>query len=192
MRPDVAFGPEPAGTLRVMRTIVVGPVPIELEALIARRRALGLDRYDEVWEGEYHMSPAAHSGHGELDQQLAVLLSTPARRAGLVGLGPCNIGVANDYRVPDRSLHRASPGATFVATAALVVEIVSPGDESWAKLDFYAARGVDEVLLIDPSTRTITWLTLSPGGHGYDETDHSAVLDIAAAELAAQIAWPAV
>ena len=87
MRPDVAFGPEPAGALRVMRTIVVGPVPIEMEALLARRRALGLDLYDEVGEGEYHVSPAAHAGHGELDQQLAVLLSTPARRAGLVGLG---------------------------------------------------------------------------------------------------------
>ena len=35
----------------------------------------------------------------------------------------------------------------------LVVEILSPGDESYDKLDWYAAGGVDEVLVVDPDTR---------------------------------------
>jgi Uma2 family endonuclease len=38
-----------------------------------------------------------------------------------------------------------------VPTAALVVEIVSPGDESYKKLDFYAAQAVDEVVIVDPA-----------------------------------------
>jgi hypothetical protein len=44
-----------------VRTIVLGPPPPELNALIARRQSLGLDTHDEVWKGEYHMAPAAHS-----------------------------------------------------------------------------------------------------------------------------------
>lgn len=42
------------------KTVVLGPRPQELVALIERRQALGLDTYDEVWEGTYHVAPAAH------------------------------------------------------------------------------------------------------------------------------------
>jgi hypothetical protein len=31
-----------------------GPRPQELETLIIRRRSLGLDTFDEIWEGTYH------------------------------------------------------------------------------------------------------------------------------------------
>ena len=36
-----------------------------------------------------------------------------------------------------------------------MVEILSPYDESYAKLDWYAAVGVCEVLVIDPDTRAV-------------------------------------
>ena len=84
-----------------MRTVVLGPRPPELDALIARRRSLGLDTHDEVWKGEYHMAPSAHSSHGWLDQQLAELLGPLARAAGLGGTGPFNLGEPDDFRVPD-------------------------------------------------------------------------------------------
>jgi hypothetical protein len=74
-----------------MRTVVLGPRPPELDALIARRRALGLDTHDEVWKGEYHMAPTAHSSHGWLDDQLAVLLHPLAQAAGLGVTGPFNL-----------------------------------------------------------------------------------------------------
>ena len=32
--------------------------------------------------------------------------------------------------------------------------MLSPGDETYDKLDWYAAVGVDEVLVVDPETRT--------------------------------------
>jgi Uma2 family endonuclease len=47
-------------------------------------------------------------------------------------------------------------------TSALVAEIVSPGDESWQKLSFYATHNVDEVVTVDPSERIVTWMTM-PG-----------------------------
>lgn len=69
-----------------------------------------------------------------------------------------------------------------------MVEIVSPGDESWAKLPFYAAREVAEVAVVDPQTREISWLGRRDAG--YVETDHSTVVDVAVGDVVAQIAWP--
>jgi hypothetical protein len=113
-----------------VRTIVLGPQPAELEALLARRRSLGLDTHDEVWEGDYHMAPAAHASHGWLDDQLAVLLHPLARDAGLGGTGAFNLGAPGDFRVPDRGYHRVRPATTWLSTAAIVVEIESPHDET--------------------------------------------------------------
>lgn len=171
-----------------MRTVVLGSRPAELEALIARRRALGLDLHDEVWNGEYHMSPAAHPWHGYLDDELAVLLRPLARRAGLVGTGPFNLGEPGDFRVPDRGLHRHLPYTVFVPTAALVVEIVSPDDETWDKMDFYASHGVDEVMVVDPAGRDVVILGLV--GDRYVPAGASTLLGMAADQLAAQIDWP--
>jgi Uma2 family endonuclease len=81
----------------------------------------------------------------------------------------------------------SSPTASG-STAALVVEIVSPGDESYKKSDFYAAHAVDEVVIVDPGEHAIHWLALAGGE--YREIEHSAVLDIGPAELARQIDWP--
>ncbi len=39
----------------------------------------------------------------------------------------------------------------MLGTADLVVEVRSPDDESYAKLDFYAAKGVREVLVLHPA-----------------------------------------
>lgn len=171
-----------------MRTVVLGPPSGEMAALIERRRASGADLFDEVWEGEYHMAPAPHPAHGQLDQQLAEWLGPPARRAGLVPSGPCNLGSPDDYRVPDRVLHRRAPTATFVEGAALVVEIVSPHDETWAKLDFFAAHQVDEVLVVDPSEQAVHWLARLDGAYG--PVERSVVLDVAVDDLRAALAWP--
>lgn len=157
-----------------MRTIVLGPPPPELEALIARRRALGLDTHDEVWEGEYHMTPAASGAHAKLDQVLAECLGPLARAVGLEVTGPFNLGEPGDFRVPDRGVHRRSASTTWYPTAAIAVEIESPDDESWEKLGFYAAHGVDEVLIVSAQLRTVAWLWLEDGG--YVSADHSRLL----------------
>ncbi len=171
-----------------MRTVIVGPRPAELEALLERRRATGADLFDEVWHGEYHMAPGPSGAHGRLDGAWAALLHRLAPDAGLFDSGPFNLGERDDFRVPDRGLLREAAPATWNPTAALVVEIVSPGDESWAKLPFYADHGVHEVVIVDPETHRVAWL--AQRGARYEEVDRSAVLDVAVADVVAQITWP--
>ena len=172
-----------------MRTVVLGPRPPELQSLIERRHQLGIDLFDEVWEGAYHMAPAPNAAHAYLDDVLAVLLHPYAVAAGLVGTGPFNLGGPDDYRVPDRGYHDGRPRGTWVPTAAIVVEIVSPDDETYEKFDFYARHGVIEILVADPSARTLTiWHQMADDG--FQPADRSALLAIGAPELIAAIRWP--
>ena len=173
-----------------MPTLVMDPAPAEIDALIERRRRLGLDHRDEIWEGVYRMNPPPSHEHQVILQQLAELLGPLARGAGLEPLIQAfGLGDGRDnYRVPDGGLHR--PGATGVwhLTAALVIEIVSPGDESWKKLPFYAAHHVDELLIIDPTKREVHWLGLNGGE--YRPIERSGLIDLGRDQLAEQIDWP--
>jgi Uma2 family endonuclease len=172
-----------------MPTVVLDPPPVEIDALVERRHRLGLDRNDEVWEGVLHMNPAPHGRHHHILQQLAVMLNSPARAAGLLpAMGDFNLGVKDDYRVPDGAIHRPGPDQMYYPTVALVVEIVSPGDESWEKLPFYAAHEVDEVLLIDPATHKVDWLALADGE--YRPTAASGLIDFGPDALTSQLDWP--
>ena len=173
-----------------MTTVFLAPRPPEVEAWLGRRRELGQDLFDEVWEGEYVVVPGPSPAHALLDQQIAFLFHEPARQAGLVGAGPFNIGVGDDYRVPDRTwFRRPPPTELYVPTAALVVEIVSPGDRSRRKLDFYAARGVDEVVLVDPGRRSVEWFIRE--GDRMVPAAASRLLDLTLEELASGLDWPA-
>lgn len=169
--------------------VVLGPPPAEVEELIERRHRLGLDLYDEVWEGTYHMSPGPHADHGYLDDELASVLRPLAKAVGLVPYGPLNIGEdAHNYRVPDRALLRGQVHSTFVATAAAVVEILSPDDETFEKFSFYAARGVEEIFVVDGQKRGVRIFSLVEGA--YDETGRSRLLDVSSSDLEAAVDWP--
>jgi Uma2 family endonuclease len=170
-------------------TLVVGAPPPELEALLERRRRAGADRLDEVWEGVYHVVPAPSGEHADIAQQLAELLGPLARAAGLwPSMHEFNVGESkHDFRVPDGGLHRVRPYGTWNATAALVVEIASPGDESWQKLPFYAAHEVDEVLIVDPAERTVALLALSDGE--YRRVQRSGLIELGVAELTDRLDW---
>jgi Uma2 family endonuclease len=173
-----------------MPTLVLDPPPQALEALLERRRRSGLDRFDEVWEGVLHMVPAPLGEHADISQQLAEVLGPLARSAGLIAtMAEFNLGDAeDDFRVPDGGVHRMRPRGVWHTTAALVVEIVSPGDESWQKLPFYAAHRVDEVLILDPSGHVVHWLALTDGE--YREVGRSGLIDLGPSELAERIDWP--
>jgi Uma2 family endonuclease len=168
--------------------VVLGPRPQEIDALIERRRRLGIDTFDEVWEGSYHMAPAAHPAHGYVDSELRILVAPYARAAGLVGTGPFNLGVADDYRVPDGGYHRSLPSGVWVPTAAVVVEIVSPDDETFEKFAFFAAHGVTELLVADPAARSVRCWHLHDGV--YTEATGSELLGVAADELTGSLSWP--
>jgi Uma2 family endonuclease len=101
-----------------------------------------------------------------------------ARAAELVPvLGAFNLGESEqDLRVPDGGLHRPGGDEMWHPTAALVVEIVSPGDESWQKLPFYAAHEVDEVLIVDPQEHSVDWLARDGGE--YRKVERSGLIDL--------------
>jgi Uma2 family endonuclease len=177
-------------TLSHVRTVVLDPPTAGLDELLERRRRSGLDRLDEIWEGVYHMVPAPSGPHSTVEWQLARLLVPLAERAGLHAGGQFNLGEdEHDFRVPDGGLHRVPPLVTWYSTAALVLEIVSPGDESWEKLPFYATHNVDEVLIVDPATRKVDWLGLTDGE--YKPIKQSSLIDLGAGDLTEQIDWPA-
>jgi Uma2 family endonuclease len=135
------------------------------------------------------MVPAPSHAHASIEAQLTRLLGPYADAAGLELIGQSNLGEGeHDFRVPDGALHRPGASGTWHPTAALVVEIVSPGDESWEKLPFYAAHDVDEVLIVDPAKRSVDWLGLSGGE--YRPIERSSLIDLGPNELAEQIDWP--
>ena len=172
-----------------MPTLVLDPQPVELAALIDRRRRLGQDLLDEMWNGVLHMNPAPSGRHANIAQQLAELLGPPARKAGLVPmLSIFNLGESGNYRVPDGGLHREREDRVYYESAALVLEIVSPDDETWEKLPFYAAHKVDELLIVDPQERTVQWFALA--GERYQPVEASGLIELGPGELSQRIDWP--
>jgi Uma2 family endonuclease len=171
-----------------MRTLVLDPPPPQLQELLERRRHTGADRHDEVWQRVYHIIPTAGIAHSLIAQQLAVLLDAPARADGLVVSAEFNLGAKNDFRVPDLGVHGELQLGTWIPTAAIVVEILSPQDETWEKLPFYAEHGVDELLIVEPSSRCVVWLALREGE--YRPIDRSEIIELSTSELTGRIDWP--
>ncbi len=174
--------------MAAVTTVVLGERPAELEALLDKRRRLGLDGHDEVWNGVYVMAPYAHSDHGIVEEEVKAALGPRAKAAGFIPGSSFNIGSSDDFRVPDGGYHRERPGTVYVATAAVVLEVVSPDDETFAKFDFYAAHAVDELLVADPDARTVRCWHLVDGA--YVEQAASVLLDVAMATLVAEVNWP--
>ena len=172
-----------------MRALVLDPQTSGLGEMLERRRRSGLDRLDEVWDGVLHMVPAPSYGHASIEAQLIMILGPAARAAGLEVIGQSNLGESEyNYRVPDSALHRPGAHGTWHSTAALLIEIVSPGDETWEKLPFYADHDVDEILIVDPAKRSIDWLALADGE--YRPVERSGLIDLGPRELAARLEWP--
>jgi hypothetical protein len=172
-----------------MRTLLPDPPPVEVQAMLERRRRLGQDRRDEVWEGVLHMVPAPGHRHSTLGAQVSALLRAPAAAAGLTVSLDFNLGDSkHDYRIPDGGLHRPGAAEMWHPTAALALEILSPGDDTWEKLPFYAAHHVDELLILDPDTYAVHWLALTGGR--YEPIGRSGLIELGPAELARLIDWP--
>ena len=141
-----------------MATLVLDP-DVE-ERIKAERAASGGDRYDEVWEGVYMMAPLADDEHQDLQTQLGGVLLV---RLGWTGLGQVRTGVnvsdreedwTKNYRCPDVAVFLPGTKARNCDTFWLggpdfAIEIISRGDRSRDKFDFYAKVGVRELLLVD-------------------------------------------
>ncbi len=130
------------------------------EDLIAKRRAAGGDKYDEVWEGVYVMAPMANDEHQYLVKELTIILGIAIDWAGLGETRPgVNVSDRPDdwtsnYRVPDVAVFlndtQAENRDTFwYGGPDFGIEIVTPNDQSLDKLPFYASVGTRELMLVD-------------------------------------------
>lgn len=140
------------------------------EELLEDRRRKGLDGHDEMWDGVLHMVPAASSPHQLLAGRLMARLLPLAESKGLLGMPEAGLyrpGPAGerDYRVPDLvfALPEGVSERGVEGQAELVMEILSPGDESYAKVGFYQEMGVRELLIVDPRTRQFELFGLCGG-----------------------------
>ncbi|QDU31943.1 hypothetical protein ETAA8_71050 [Anatilimnocola aggregata] len=144
------------------------------EAMIADRRAKGLDRFDEVWDGVYVMSPLPEYYHQEIVGDLQTCLALVLRLQGLGRVVPgCNVSDRKDdwtknYRCPDVVVYLNGTTAKFHGThweggPDFAIEVVSSNDRTWDKLEFYAKVQTRELLIIDRDPWELTLLRLVAG-----------------------------
>jgi Uma2 family endonuclease len=148
-----------------MRAVMLAPP----QDFLAERRARGADRWDEVWEGVLHMPPPPSANHQRIAGKLWRVLAPLADARGLEvwhETGLFRPGAAErDYRVPDLMAARPELASErgVEGPADLVVEILSPEDETYDKLPFYESLGVREVLVVEPKTRAAELYVLRGG-----------------------------
>jgi Uma2 family endonuclease len=143
--------------------------------LLAHRRAIGADRFDEVWEGTYMMVPAPNNEHQELASELTAILRTVVdwKQLGRT-LAGANVSDRREkwrdnYRVPDILVFLNDTSAVDCEThwyggPDFAIEIVSAGDRTLDKLDFFAAVGTRELLVIDRQPWQLTLYRATPAG----------------------------
>jgi Uma2 family endonuclease len=134
--------------------------PVLVRQLMEERARLGIDMFDEVWDGVLHMNPPPFGEHGNIEIDFTIFVGALVRERGLgwlakAGVRPAGSGV-EDFRVPDlmfTSTARGRPIEWCEGGPEAVVEIRSPGDDTYKKLAFYAKLRVREVIVIDRDTR---------------------------------------
>ena len=142
--------------------------------LVEERRRMGHDRFDEMWEGVLHMNAVPHREHQYLALSLGSWLLQhwnklperkvfPERNVSLPGAWP------KDYRIPDLVLTVAErfeydQGTHIEGPPLVCIEIHSPNDEAYEKLDFYARLGVPEVWIIHRDTKAVELFSLTDSG----------------------------
>jgi Uma2 family endonuclease len=134
--------------------------PIIEQRLLAQRAESGADRYDEVWEGTYMMAPMPNLEHQQLVIRLATIFQeTLGWSGGASVLAGCNVSDRQvdwqqNYRVPDIAVvfqggAARDCGTHFCGGPDFVLEVASPSDRTYEKLEFYGRLGVRELLIID-------------------------------------------
>jgi len=140
------------------------------QSLLEDRRRKGHDVFDEMWEGVLHMVPAPSSRHQRLEYKLESALEPAVEARGFVILHETGLyrpGTGNDdYRIPDLIVADASAirARGVEGRVELAVEIRSPNDETYDKLDFYSEVGVQELLVIDLDPLSVELFELTDNG----------------------------
>lgn len=169
-----------------MTTVVRGDHP-EITEWLDRRRALGQDKFDEVWDGSSYVAPNVRHEHGVAAVQIMIALEPDAEREDLISSGPFNLGDdKNDFRVPDGAWTRGKHDGIYVPTAEAVLEVLSPGDQTYHKLGFYFRHAVREVLVAHPTERWVHCYSAPDAGR----LNTSLVLGRSMTSLSRLVRWP--
>lgn len=123
-------------------------------------------QWDEMWNGVLHMPPIPSGMHQDFQGDLRDYLKRWwAKPAGGLVRHEVNLTTPEDephgtlnYRIPDlvlvdRGRRHIDRNTYMVGAPLVVVEIRSPGDETYEKFPFYAGLGVPEVWVFDRDTR---------------------------------------
>ena len=144
------------------------------EEVIRERRRHGVDTFDEMWEGELHISPLPSWEHQGIDRALTRFFmlhwedlgeGVSRSHVGVKAPGTPDIDLAGEqvprvYRGPDqvfllRGHEGRVQGGWVVGPPDALIEIRSPGDETYDKFPFYHALGVPEVIVIHRLTKAV-------------------------------------
>lgn len=158
-------------------------MPVALPEVLRFRERTGADRFDEMWEGVLHRPPSPsfhHQAHASRILNFFVEVWSP--RTGGAAVMQMNVSTPDrwnqDYRIPDVSVmlpDRLPRGEAMFVQPNVVFEVRSPGDETYDKLTFYAAVGVEAVVVIERDTKAVQVFALSgdsfvlvpPSPHGW-------------------------
>ena len=128
--------------------------------VIARRRRLGQDKFDEVWNGVYVMAPMANDEHQDFVGGLTTVLRVTVQwtKLGLVRPG-VNVSDQQEdwkknFRCPDvavfsKDTQAINYGVYWFGGPDFAIEVASPGERVKRKLAFYAKVGTRELLIVD-------------------------------------------
>lgn len=155
------------------------------EDLIRERRRLDIDQFDEMWEGELHMSPLPAWEHQRIVKALTCFFATHwedlgegvcapnvgVRPPGVPFIDVAGVKLPRSYRGPDlvfllKGHEKRVRRGWVVGPPDALIEVRSPGDESFEKLPFYHGLGVGEVIIVHRDTKAVE--IYAHGAAGYE------------------------
>jgi Uma2 family endonuclease len=130
------------------------------ERIRAERNDPQLSRYDEVWDGVLVVTPTPNNAHQLIVMSLGEAFSSAIdwdvgdRTFPGANVSDREEGWTSNYREPDVAVYLAANPAKdcsshWAGGPDLAVEVVSPGERPWDKLDFYAQVNTREVLIVN-------------------------------------------
>ena len=142
--------------------------------LIARRRRLGQDKFDEVWDGVYVMAPAPNIEHQNFVSGLNSLLFQVIEAAGQgmvlpgTNVSDRRVGWKKNYRVPDVAVFLNDTtaehcGSYWFGGPDLAIEVASEEEHVTKKLAFYATVQTRELLVVNRAPWSLELYRLTDG-----------------------------
>ena len=167
----------------------------ELADWIAQREASDESHFDYWDHGQYVVVTGPSPEHQEVSDLLQERLRPIARDRGLRSTSATNLGrYGVDTRTPDIVVAHPDTARTsvaFLTTAEFVVEVLSPGEDPDAKLEFFADWKIDEYLTVDYRTHIYRLrLNHTTTGARWVDATYSRVLQLDVDDLFVDFDWP--